>query len=71
MDEDVVCDILTLEVKISTVSIGVTLPIVLQAAVKRKLHHGAVQPITNVVIFTFTFAFVLARERIKKAWLST
>ena len=65
------CAILTLEVEIGTVSVGVALPVVLQAAVKRKLHHRAVQPITNVVIFTFTLAFVLVRERIKKAKPST
>lgn len=60
------CANLTLEVEIGTVSIRVALPVVLQAAVERKLHHRAVQPITNVVIFTFTLAFALVRERIKK-----
>jgi len=53
-------------VEIGAVSVGVALPVVLQAAVERKLHHRAVQPITNVVVFTFALAFVLVRERIKK-----
>lgn len=33
------CAILTLEVEVGAVCIRVALPVVLQAAVKRKLHH--------------------------------
>lgn len=72
-DEDVpfpwhaLCAILTLEVEISTVRVRVALPVVLQAAVERKLHHRTVQPIADVVIFTVALAFVLVGERMKKA----
>lgn len=65
------CAILTLEVEIGTVGVRVALPVVLQAAVEGKLHHRAVQPIADVVVFTFALAFVLVGERIKKAKPST
>lgn len=56
-----------MEVQVGTVGVGVALPVVLQAAVQGELHHGAVQPISNVVVLTFTLTFVLLRERRKKA----
>lgn len=64
------CALLTLEVQVGTVSIGVALSVVLQAAVQGELHHRAVQPITNVVVLTFTLTFFLLRERRKKAKLN-
>lgn len=56
-----------MEVQIGTVSVGMALPVVLQAAVKGQLHHGAVQSITNVVVFALALTSVLLRERRKKA----
>lgn len=60
------CALLTLEVQVGAVGVGVALPVVLQAAVQGQLHHGAVQPIPDVVVLAFTLTSALRRERRKR-----
>lgn len=61
------CALLTLEMQVGTVGVGVALPVVLQAAVEGQLHHGAVQPIANEVVFAFALTSALLSKRSKKA----
>lgn len=53
---------LTLEVEVSTVGIGVALPVVLQAAVDGQLLWLTVHSVSYVMTFTFTLVLALWRE---------
>ena len=49
--------------EVSTVGIGMALPVVLQAAVEGELLWLTVQPVSHVMTFTFTFVLALGGEQ--------
>ena len=70
-EDQVLWATLTLEMEVSTVGVGVALPVVLQAAVDGQLLQFTVQPVSHVMTFTFTPVLALRGRvgELKKALL--